>query len=75
MKKKKKKKKKKSIVTCITEMALIIHTCSVNYMYAYFMCPSTVVDLEGVRVVRLNPTVGPNYINFMGKFVKHHVKY
>ena len=27
-----------------------------------------VVDLEGVRVVRLNPTLEPNYFNFMGKY-------
>ena len=34
-----------------------------------------VADLEGVRVVRLNPPLGPNYFNFMGKFIQNKVKY
>ena len=34
----------------------------------------TVADLEGVRVVRLNPPLAPNYFNFMGKFMKNQVK-
>ena len=29
-----------------------------------------VADLEGVRVVRLNPPLEPNYFNFIGKFMK-----
>ena len=33
-----------------------------------------VADLEGVRVVRLNPPLGPNYFNFMGKFMTNQVK-
>ena len=33
----------------------------------------TVADLEGVGVVRLNP-LGPNYFNFMGKFMINLVK-
>ena len=32
-------------------------------------CGYSVADLEGVRVVRLNPPLGPNYFNFMGKFM------
>ena len=35
---------------------------------------NTVADLEGVRVVRLNPPLGPNYFSFMGKFMKDQVK-
>ena len=33
-----------------------------------------VADLEGVRGVRLNPPLGPNYFNFMGKFMKNQAK-
>ena len=33
-----------------------------------------VTDLEGVRVVRSNPFLGPNYFNCMGKFMKNPVK-
>ena len=28
---------------------------------------TSVADLEGVRVVRLNPPLGPNYLNFIGE--------
>ena len=28
----------------------------------------SVADLEGVRVVRLNPPLGPNYFNFIRKW-------
>ena len=34
----------------------------------------SVVDLEGVTVVRLNPPLGPNYFSFMEKFMKNQVK-
>ena len=34
----------------------------------------TVADLEGVRVVRLNPQLEANYFNFMGKCMKNQVK-
>ena len=30
--------------------------------------------LEGVRVVRLNPPLGPHYFYFMWKFMKNQVK-
>ena len=33
-----------------------------------------VADLEGVRVVRLNPPLEANYFNFMGKCMKNQVK-
>ena len=33
-----------------------------------------VADLEGVRVVLLNPSLGPNYFSFMGKFMENQVK-
>ena len=39
---------------------------------AKYMYVSSVADLVGVRVVRLNPPpLEPNYFNFMGKFTKN----
>ena len=31
-------------------------------------------DLAGVQVIRLNQPLGPNFFNFMGKFMKNQVK-
>ena len=39
-----------------------------------FKSSPEVADLVGVRVVRLNPPLGPNYFNFMAKFLKNQVK-
>ena len=36
--------------------------------------PDSVADLEVVRVVRLNPPLGPNHFNFIEKFMKNEVK-
>ena len=42
--------------------------------YTFGAAGAAVADLEGVRGVRSNPPLGPNYFKFMGKLKKIQVK-
>ena len=58
-----------------TNMATILPVCSHTHTYIkQIWLLHAVVDLEGVRVGRLNPLLRPNYFNFMGKFMKNQVE-
>ena len=55
---------------CFCLSMLLVFTCSGSYS----MAENSVADLEGVRGVRSNPPLGPNYFKLMGKLKKIQVK-